>query len=143
MRDNTRAGRNAVVMGPEVMRLFENERGAWYETPEEIEAGLEWGKKKALLLDWIRKQMDQQLTERERLCMELYFFEGHTYREIGRITDTNASSAYRAVARSLRKIRTCARSETDKLDAILPKEWFTWWNREGQGSARGRTEPGL
>ncbi|MCC6490551.1 MAG: hypothetical protein IT364_23905 [Candidatus Hydrogenedentes bacterium] len=109
MRDRTRAGRNAILMGPEALHLFENSRGAWFETPEEIEAGLEWGKRKAELLAWVRRQMGRRLTQRERRCMELYFFEGLTYREAGEKTGTNASSVHRAVTRSLRKI--CAQLE--------------------------------
>lgn len=111
MRDSTRAGRNAVLMGSEVLRLFETERGAWYETPEEIEQGIEWGKQKAHLLRWVRKQMGRKLTARERRCVELYFFEGLTYREVGQITGTNASSACRAVARSIRKLKMQAQED--------------------------------
>ena len=105
MRDRTRAGRNAILMGPEALHLFENARGAWYEPPEEIEAGLEWGKRKAELLAWVRRQIGRHLTPRERRCVELYFFEGLTYREAGEKTGTNASSVHRAVTRSLRKLR--------------------------------------
>lgn len=105
MRDRTRAGRNAVLMESKALHLFENARGAWYETPEEIEAGLEWGKRKAELLTWVRRQIGRHLTPRERRCIELYFFEGLTYREAGEKTGTNASSVHRAVTRSLRKIR--------------------------------------
>ena len=117
MRDRTRAGRNAVLMGPEAVRLFQTERGAWFETPEEIEAGLEWGKQKAELLQWVRRQMGRHLTVRERRCIELYFFEGLTYREAGEKTGTNASSVYRAVARSLRKIRAQVKDRGLKLGA--------------------------
>lgn len=109
MKDRTRAGRNAVLMDPAVLRLFETERGAWFESPEEVEAGLEWGREKAALLGWVRRQMGRHLTARERRCVELYFFQGLTYREVGSATGTNASSAYRAVARSLRKLRVQAR----------------------------------
>jgi RNA polymerase sigma factor (sigma-70 family) len=115
MRDSTRAGRNAVFMGHEVLRLFENDRGAWYETPEEIEKGIEWGKRKAHLLRWVRKQMGRKLTPRERRCVELYFFEGLTYREVGQMTGTNASSAYRAVSRSIRKLKMQAREDAPHL----------------------------
>lgn len=102
----TRAERQAVVMTPDVLRYFSLEQGAWHETREEVEAGLAWGNEKAHLLRWVRKQMARKLTARERRCVELYYFEGLTYREAGQITQTNASSVYRAVKRGLRKLRT-------------------------------------
>lgn len=140
MRDNTRAGRNAVYLGPEALRLFENERSAWFESEEDVEAGLEWGRQKALLLRWVRRQMDQHLTDRERRCAELYFFEGHTYREIGRITGTNASSAYRAVVRSLRKLKRRVIEDDAALGALNAVDAFKQRNPEARDPAPGQTE---
>lgn len=108
MEHKTRAQRIEVLVRPQKIDLFCVEEGAWYETPEEIERGLEVGREKAQLLRWVRRQMGRKLTARERHCVELYFFEGLTFREIARQTDTNASSAHRAVKRALRKLRVSA-----------------------------------
>ena len=64
-----------------------------------------------MLLAWVREQMHIALTPRECHCLELYYFRGMTYREAGAATGTNASSVYRAVKRSIRKLRNAAEAE--------------------------------
>lgn len=110
-------------MAPHQMRVFANERAAWHETPEEVEAGLAWGREKARLLHWVEKEMGGRLTARERRCIEMCFFEGLSYREAGAATGTNASSVCRAIQRSMRKLRQAAKEG----DIRMP--------------ARGRTRP--
>ena len=87
---------------------FDNSRSLWYETAEEIEAGLAWGREKAALLRWLRRHMDRGLSLRERRCVELYFLKGMNYRTVGVATGTNASSVHRAIVRALRKLRRAA-----------------------------------
>lgn len=103
-----RAERFKVVMSPDILKGFAIEQGAWYETQGEIEAGLRWGEEKARLLRWVRKQMTRRLTARERLYLELHFFEGLSFREAALRSGTNASSVHRGVTRALRKLRTAA-----------------------------------
>lgn len=99
--------------GPHKMGQFTNDRNPWYESPEEIEAGLEWGKEKAKLLRWVRTQMGRRLTKCERRCLELYFFKGMTFREAAEATKTTPSSVHRAVRRSLLKLQRAARARKD------------------------------
>ena len=47
METRRRADRFAMMMVPEFFRMMNIRRGMWYESPEEIEAGLEWGRRKA------------------------------------------------------------------------------------------------
>jgi len=108
----TQSGRRAVSFSPASLAHLNRDRSAWYETPEEIEAGLEWGRRKAELLRWVRRQMGRRLTLRERRCIELYFFRDKNYREVAKATGTGPSSAYRATARAIRKLRRAA--ATDK-----------------------------
>ncbi len=110
MIERSRASRFAVVTQPKVIQSFSLDRGPWFETPEEVQRGIEWGREKAVLLRWVRNQMEARLTLRERRCVELYYFYGKTFREAGELTGTNASSVYRAVQRSLRKLRQAAAS---------------------------------
>jgi RNA polymerase sigma factor (sigma-70 family) len=104
-----RADRFAVSVSLDFLKRVGANRSFWYETEEEIEAGLEWGRQKDRLLRWVRRQMARRLSKRERRCVEMYFFKGMTYLEVANATGTDASSAHRAVARSLRKLRSAAR----------------------------------
>ena len=105
----TRAERNAVDYHPASLERMPEKRGLWYETPEEVAAGLAWGQRKAELLRWVRRQMGRRLTERERRCIELYFFEGLDYRGVASQSGLSVSSAHRNVKRALRKLRQAAR----------------------------------
>ena len=93
---------------PERVSRYPKERALWHETPEEVKAGLKQARERARLFRWVRRQMARKLTPRERRCVELYFLENLTFREAAERTGTNASSVYRAVRRSLRKLRLAA-----------------------------------
>ncbi len=100
----------------EFMEGIPEHRGAWYETPAEIEQQLEWGKRKAELMRWVRRQMERRLTPRERRCLELYYFENLNYEQVGRATNTHCSCAWRAVRRALDKLRAAAQQDTSWMD---------------------------
>jgi len=122
MDSRSRASRFAVAAPPSYFKRLEARRNLWYESPEEIAAGLAWGRRKARLLQWIRQEMGTSLTQRERECIELYFFHGMTCREVGQATATNASSVHRAIRRSIRKLRQAARLVVEQKDADAAKE---------------------
>ncbi len=105
MEEWDKVNRHEVILSPEALKHFDITASAWHETPEEIEAGLAWGREKAILLRWVRRQIKRRLTACEQRCMELYFFENMTYREVAAQSNRNVTSAYRAVQRSLRKLR--------------------------------------
>ena len=109
MESRRRAERFEVLMVPEFFKMLHIRRGMWYESPGEIEAGLEWGRRKAELLRWVRRQMGRKLTPRERKCVDLYFFRGITFVEVAKAAGMSPAAAQRAVARSLRKLRVTAR----------------------------------
>jgi len=111
MKRGNRASRFAVPISPVDLENIPECQGAWYESEEEIKAGLKRGSEKARLLRWIRREMGRRLTLRERRCVELYFFRGMSLREVGAATGTAPSSACRAVQRSLRKLRHAAKME--------------------------------
>ena len=112
MDTRRRSDRFAMTMSPEFFRMANIRRGMWHETPEEIEAGLEWGRRKAELLRWVRRQIGRTLTPRERRCLTLYFFRGMTFPEVAEATGMSLPAAHRAVARSLRKLRATAQRST-------------------------------
>ncbi len=85
----------------------------WCEDEDAIRRGLEWGRKKARMLQWVESQILLRLTPIERRCIELYYFEALNYREAAQVLDVNASSVYRAVQRGIRKLREAARERPD------------------------------
>ncbi len=100
-----------VLTNPEVLDRFANEDSPWYETPDEKQAAFQKSQENARLLIWIRKQMERRLTKKERLYLQLYFFEGKTYRQTAEITGTNASSVLRGVQRAMRKLKFAAKQD--------------------------------
>jgi DNA-directed RNA polymerase specialized sigma24 family protein len=89
----------------------------WHESNEEIEAALEWGRRKAELLRWVRRQMGRRLTRMEYECVTLYFFRGMTLPEVAQALGMSLPSAHRAVARSLRKLRITAQRSARRNEA--------------------------
>lgn len=116
------ADRFAVSMCPELLSYFAQESGPWYESPDEVEAGLVWGEEKRHMLAWIQGQMDEHLSARQREYLTLYYFEGLTYREISERTGTNPTSALRGVKRSLLKLRSIAQSSPPRCFTVRPEE---------------------
>ena len=86
-------------------------QGMWSETPEEVAAGIEWGRRKRVLLRWVRKQLGARLTLRERRCLELYYFQGLTFSQVGERTGTDPSSSFRAVKRAVIKLKRAAEED--------------------------------
>ena len=85
----------------------------WYEDEEAIRRGLEWGRKKVRVLQWVESQMVLQLTPIERQSIELYYFKALNYREAASVLEVNPSSVYRAVRRAIRKLRVAAKERPD------------------------------
>ncbi|NIA13595.1 MAG: hypothetical protein GWP08_05895 [Nitrospiraceae bacterium] len=116
MEKRSRASRFALVFSPEFFNGVAIQRGPWYETAEEVADGLAWGKRKERLLRWVRVQMTERLTQRERECIELYYFRGLSCRQMGVVTGTHASSAHRALQRGIRKLRAAVVESGQQLD---------------------------
>ncbi len=111
MRRRRRADRFSVRLRAHLLEEMSTMRGAWAETPEEIVAGLAWGRRKAALLRWVRMQMERRLSEQERCCLELYYFEGLSFSQVAKETGASASTACRAVNRAIVKLRRAAAEE--------------------------------
>jgi len=94
-----------IVLSPDWFKALDETHNPWHETAEEVEAGLQWAGERARLLRRVRKVMRRRLTPLQRRYVELYFFGGLTYRQVGDLTGTNVSSVHRGVRRSLRKLR--------------------------------------
>jgi len=83
----------------------------WHETPEEIAAGLAWGRRKAFLMHWIKRHMGEALSMRQCRVLELYLFRGMTYRQIARATGTCPSSVSKAMKRGVVRLRRLWQAE--------------------------------
>lgn len=99
-----------VSIRPELIDEIDETASPWYETEEEIEAKLQYGKEKAGMLAWVRSQMFYRLTPFERNCVRAYFFRGLTYREAGAQVGASPSSIHRGVQRAIVKLRKVART---------------------------------
>ena len=121
MRNKSRASRLAIHIDPEVMARMGESRGAWFESPEEIEAGIEWGLQKEELLRWVHRQMGRRLSKRERRCLELYFFQGMTYKQVAKSLGISPTGAWRAVRRSLATLEACAKEEAPQPLTATPR----------------------
>lgn len=97
--------------GDYALERADNEHSPWYETPEEVEAGLEYGREKDEQLQRVAQVMVDLLNEDERVTMELRYKHGLTYRQIAEIMDRNASTIHRRIQRCIRKIQKRIRSE--------------------------------
>lgn len=98
-------------VSPEKLAYMAERVPDWRERPEDIRAGLAWGREKARLLAWVRVTMQERCTEREQMCLHCHFFLGLTYETIAKMTGTNRSSVYRAAQRGIRRLREAAREQ--------------------------------
>ena len=114
----TRSERMAMYVAPARLDRVIRERQAWYETREEIEAGVEWGRIKCRLLQWVRLRMDMHMTPQERRCLELYYFFGLTVREIGEDTKLTNSAIHASLRRCVHRLRTMAKREGVSYDVM-------------------------
>ena len=102
---------------------FPKALGLWYETPAEVQAGLNWGREKARLLRWVRRQARNKLTPREWRCIELCCLEGLSCREAGLKCGANKSTVNRAFRRAIYKLRAAAIEEPPRPAKLIRKEW--------------------
>lgn len=109
MEKRTFGDRFKVSYTPQSLDEFTNQDSPWHESAAKVEAGLAWGEEKARLLKWVRKQMRRRLTPKQRRCIELYYFQNLTYRQVGKRTGCCPSSACRAVQRGIHRLRAAAR----------------------------------
>lgn len=98
-----------------ILASFSQEQNIWYETEEDIENGIRWGKRKAWLLRRVKETMKARLTPRQHKCVTLYFFKGMTYQEIADATSTDPSSVCRAVNRGLHVLQWAMKKRTHKF----------------------------
>jgi DNA-directed RNA polymerase specialized sigma24 family protein len=90
----------------------------WYETPEEIEAGLAWGDRKEFLMRWLRRRMGRVLSRRQQVVVDLRLFRGMTFNQISKLTGVDRSVVCRAMKRSVVRLRRLWEAE----QAVAPRQ---------------------
>ncbi len=87
------------------MARFTNENSLWYETHDEIAAGLRDGRRRARLLAAVCKVMPDCLTARQQLCLAEHYFEGKSYRRIGQEQGLHFTTVGQHVTAAVRRLR--------------------------------------
>ncbi len=90
-------------------------KSIWYESEDEVEFKAKRAKERAKLLKWIRKQMERNLTRKERAYIEYYFFMGLTLEEISNRFRVNPSSVSRGIRRAVLKLRRLKENDSITL----------------------------
>jgi RNA polymerase sigma factor (sigma-70 family) len=114
---HTRTIRVTISVPPGALAGLPESVGPWHESREEVERALAWGERKRMLIAWVCETVQRRLSENERRCIELHFFEGLSHREAAARTGTTPSSVHRGLQRALEKLREAA--ETDPEIAPL------------------------
>jgi DNA-directed RNA polymerase specialized sigma subunit len=108
---------NIVLISSTFLEEIPETQSLWYETPEEIEQKLQWGKEKAHLLEWVQKQMERKLTIKEKRYIEYYYFQGETLETIARKFNTHPANIHRTIRRGIKKLIYLTRNENIRFRA--------------------------
>jgi DNA-directed RNA polymerase specialized sigma24 family protein len=112
--------RFGAIVDPMLLDRYPATASPWHEDDAGRRDAARRARRKKVLLAWVRLQMLERLTPRERECMELYYFEGLTLEAAGARTGTNRSSVCRGVQRGLRKLQQAA-AEDDSWKKALAR----------------------
>lgn len=84
------------------------EKGLWYESPEEVAAGLRAGRRRAVRMRWVLRQMERRLSAQERRCVELYYLQGLSYREVAVAVGSTRAKVERMIRGGIAQLRRAA-----------------------------------
>ncbi len=96
---------------PARYRQLTNEDGAWHEDHATAEMRHAQGERERALLRWVKRQMRDWLTPRQRRCIRLYYFRGWTLRRIAAHTGWPAATVHRSLKSGVERLRRRARKE--------------------------------
>ena len=92
-------------VGQAAIEGFANEDSLWYETPDEIAAGLRDGRRRTRLQAAVLKVMASCLTARQQLCLAEHYFKCKSYRQIGREQGLHFTTIGQHVTAAVRNLR--------------------------------------
>jgi RNA polymerase sigma factor (sigma-70 family) len=95
-------------LNSKAVEKVEREKGLWYESPEEVAAGLRAGRRRAVRMRWVLRQMERRLSARERRCVELYYLRGLSYRDVAAEVGSTRAKVERMIRRAIAELRKAA-----------------------------------
>jgi len=113
--------RNTVFVSSQFLEEIPEAQSLWYETPEEIEQKIQWGKEKSELLKWVKKQMERKLTLKERKYIESYYFKGETLEIISKRFHRHPSNIHRTIRRGIKKLIQLTKNENLRFHSVRMK----------------------
>ncbi len=107
---------------PEKLALFSNQDSLWYESPEEVEEKLRMSRLGRAALRKIWRVIDNETTDRQRVCLRLYYAEGKSLREIGEILGLHFSTVDQHIKYGLARVRRLVSGKSDPRFRLRPKD---------------------
>lgn len=86
-----------IFLSDKLLEEFPESKSLWYESIEEINTKLKQAKERENLLNWVRKHIERNLTKKEKIYIEHYYFQGLTLEDISQKFKVNPSSVSREV----------------------------------------------
>ena len=119
---HTRTNRLAISVPPKALADLPESAGIWHESREEVERALARGERKAMLIAWVRETLRRRLSENERRCIKMLFFEGLSRREAAARAGTTPSSVQRGLQRAIEKLRDAAKTDPEIAPLLRNKK---------------------
>lgn len=94
-----------VPLEQEAFNRLSNEKGLYYEPPQEAQERVAWSRRAAALKPLLQRLIEETLTQRQRQVVGLYFMEGKTEEEIGRRLGVSAATVSQHLFGKLRSGR--------------------------------------
>lgn len=113
--------RNIVFVSSQFLEEISEAQSLWYETPEEIENKIEWGKEKVQLLNWVKKQMARKLSIKERRYIEHYYLQGETLEIISKKFQSHPANIHRTIRRGIKKLIQLTKNENLRFHSVRMK----------------------
>jgi len=120
-RESSDNFRNMVFVSSQFLEEISEAQSLWYETPEEIESKIQWGKEKVRLLNWVKNQMERKLSIKERKYIEHYYLQGETLEAISKKFHSHPATIHRAIRRGIKKLIQLTKNENLRFHLVRMK----------------------
>jgi|GEM_PF-1023299 len=111
-----------ISVDPAVIARVNRDKGIWHETASEITQALDAACERALLLQWVRREMGRRLNPRESRFLEERYFLARSAAAVARDNGVDRSTVNRSLKRAIEKLRQAALENgagTPEDDAVV------------------------